>query len=153
MYYFFPPAPPLLPNDESSCVGLTWYFLIIKVALSKYPNIDVDIYEAATEFSEVGAGIGIWPRVWRLLAKLGLDEELAGVSALQPTDEEGESATIVLLKTVPAKGGGGGVVQVDTFIFRKADQPEGLDFYTLRTRGELESTCFWERASQKRYCR
>ena len=48
------------------------------VALSKYPEIDgVDIYEAATHYSEVGAGIGIWPRVWQILAKMGLDEDLA----------------------------------------------------------------------------
>lgn len=57
------------------------------MALSKYPDIDVDIYEAATKFSEVGAGIGVWPRVWKILAHLGLDEDLARVTALKPSYE------------------------------------------------------------------
>ena len=35
------------------------------VALSAYPDIDVDIYEAATELSDVGASTGVWPRVWK----------------------------------------------------------------------------------------
>jgi salicylate hydroxylase len=57
------------------------------VALSKYPEIDVDIYEAATHFSEVGAGIGIWPRVWQTLAKMGLDEDLSRVTASKPSND------------------------------------------------------------------
>ncbi len=56
--------------------------------LSKYPNIDVEIYEAAAEFSEVGAGIGVWPRVWRILEKLGLSEDFSRVTALKPTYED-----------------------------------------------------------------
>lgn len=60
---------------------------MLAVALSKYPDIDVDIYEAAPKFSEVGAGIGVWPRVWRILAHLGLDEDLARATALKPSYE------------------------------------------------------------------
>lgn len=40
------------------------------VALPKYPDIEVGVYEAAKEFDEVGAGIGVWPRVWKILAYL-----------------------------------------------------------------------------------
>lgn len=36
----------------------------------------VDIYESASHFSEIGAGIGIWPRVWDTLVSLGLEEDL-----------------------------------------------------------------------------
>ncbi|TFK34050.1 hypothetical protein BDQ12DRAFT_700563 [Crucibulum laeve] len=82
------------------------------MALSKYPDIDVTIYEAAKEFSEVGAGIGVWPRVWKILAHLGLDEDLARITAVKPSYNE-----------------------CDTFIFRKSDQPEGHDFYKLQTQG------------------
>lgn len=32
------------------------------VALSEFPDIEVEVYEAATQFAEVGAGIGIFPR-------------------------------------------------------------------------------------------
>ncbi|GLB39496.1 putative FAD binding domain containing protein [Lyophyllum shimeji] len=88
--------------------------LALAVALSKYPDIDVDIYEAATEFSEVGAGIGVWPRVWKILEHLGLSEDLARVTALKPSYNFS-----------------------DTFIFRKSDQPDGLDFYKLQTQGSF----------------
>ncbi|KAF9460590.1 salicylate hydroxylase [Collybia nuda] len=88
--------------------------LTAAVALSKYPDIDIDIYEAATKFSEVGAGIGVWPRVWKILAHLGLDNDLARVTALKPSYELS-----------------------DTFIFRKSDQPEGVDFYKLQTQGSF----------------
>lgn len=37
------------------------------VALSKYPDIDVEIYEGASELAEVGAGIGIFPRMFFFL--------------------------------------------------------------------------------------
>ncbi|RXW18740.1 hypothetical protein EST38_g7103 [Candolleomyces aberdarensis] len=88
--------------------------LAAAVALSKYEDIEVSVFEAAREFSEVGAGIGVWPRVWKILAHLGLDDDLARISATKPTHDE-----------------------VDTFIFRKADQPVGLDFYKLRSKGTL----------------
>ncbi|KAG6835640.1 hypothetical protein H0H93_016271 [Arthromyces matolae] len=86
--------------------------LSLAVALSKYPDIHVDIYEAAARFSEVGAGIGVWPRVWKILESLGLSHDLAQLTALKPSYELS-----------------------DAFIFRKSDQPEGLDFYKLQTQG------------------
>jgi 2-polyprenyl-6-methoxyphenol hydroxylase-like FAD-dependent oxidoreductase len=47
------------------------------VAISKIcPDIDVYIYESAPSFSEVGAGIGVWPRVWDTLKTLGLEDDL-----------------------------------------------------------------------------
>ncbi|RDB27733.1 Salicylate hydroxylase [Hypsizygus marmoreus] len=88
--------------------------LAAAVALSKYSDIDVDIYEAATQFSEVGAGIGVWPRVWKILEHLGLSEDLARVTALKPSYDLS-----------------------DTFIFRKSDQRHGNDFYKLQTQGSF----------------
>jgi salicylate hydroxylase len=32
------------------------------VALSRYPNIEVEIFEAAEKLAEIGAGIGLFPR-------------------------------------------------------------------------------------------
>jgi salicylate hydroxylase len=52
--------------------------------MSKYSNIDVEIYEAVTQFSEVGADIAVSPRLWKLLAQLGLAEDLAKVTTLKP---------------------------------------------------------------------
>ncbi|KAF8888036.1 hypothetical protein BD779DRAFT_1672449 [Infundibulicybe gibba] len=84
------------------------------VALSRHPDIDVNIYEATSEFSEVGAGIGVWPRVWKLLTELGLDRDLAKITNTKPTYDK-----------------------VDTFTFRKSDQAQGLDFYNLQTEGSF----------------
>lgn len=36
--------------------------LTCALALSQYGDIDVDIYEGASRFAEVGAGFGLWPR-------------------------------------------------------------------------------------------
>ncbi|KAJ8496542.1 hypothetical protein ONZ45_g12408 [Pleurotus djamor] len=88
--------------------------LACAIMLSRYEDIDVEIFEAAAEFSEVGAGIGVWPRVWRILEKFGLAEDFAKVTALKPTYEDS-----------------------DAFTFRKSDQPQGVDFYKLVTKGSF----------------
>lgn len=46
------------PIDSGGGVG----GLTLAVALSKYPDIDVEVFEAARQFTEIGAGLGIWPR-------------------------------------------------------------------------------------------
>lgn len=55
--------------------------LCLGVALAKYPDIELNVYEAAATFKEVGAGVMMWGRVWRVLSLLGLADafrELAG---------------------------------------------------------------------------
>ncbi|KAF9540926.1 hypothetical protein CPC08DRAFT_598925, partial [Agrocybe pediades] len=50
--------------------------LTLAVALSQLQLdhlIEIDIYEAAPELTQVGAGITFWPRTWDILEKLGLD--------------------------------------------------------------------------------
>ncbi|KZT00558.1 FAD/NAD(P)-binding domain-containing protein [Laetiporus sulphureus 93-53] len=88
--------------------------LTCAVALSRNNNIQVDIYEAASRFAEIGAGIGVWPRGMRVLQALGLDRELANVAIVDPEERQ---------KVV--------------FEFRKGDQAEGQSFYTLKTPGGL----------------
>lgn len=56
----------------------------IAVALSRCPDIEVHVYEAANSFKEIGAGVMIWGRAWRALSLLGLDQvfrEVAGAPA------------------------------------------------------------------------
>ena len=48
----------------------------ISLAKSGAANVDVDIYESASAFSQVGAGMGFWPRIWESMRALGLEEEL-----------------------------------------------------------------------------
>lgn len=51
--------------------------------------MSVDIYESAAEFRAVGAGIGIWMRVWELLDKLGVGEALRSKTTSTITREPG----------------------------------------------------------------
>ncbi|EAU87128.2 salicylate 1-monooxygenase [Coprinopsis cinerea okayama7 len=86
--------------------------LIFGIAMGKNPNVSVEIYEAAPEFLPIGAGIGIWIRVWEIMEKLGLAEALKSKTASATTPDP-----------------------IDALIFRKSDQPEGLEFGTLVTNG------------------
>jgi hypothetical protein len=40
--------------------------LTLAVALSRYQDIAIDVYEAAQSFCEIGAGVGVWPRAFRV---------------------------------------------------------------------------------------
>ncbi|KAJ3801024.1 hypothetical protein GGU11DRAFT_741946 [Lentinula aff. detonsa] len=82
--------------------------LCAALALSRYDDIDVDVYESASSFSEVGVGIGIWPRVWQILKELGLEDALLKVALEQPSNSE-----------------------VPTFNYRKSDQTSGIDITTM----------------------
>ncbi|TEB22418.1 salicylate 1-monooxygenase [Coprinellus micaceus] len=86
--------------------------LAFAIAAGQDPNISVEIYEGAPEFLPIGAGIGVWMRVWELLTKLGLADDLRAKTASPTTPDP-----------------------IDALIFRKSDQPEGLEFYKLVTNG------------------
>ncbi|KAL7280677.1 hypothetical protein ACG7TL_005616 [Trametes sanguinea] len=88
--------------------------LTCAVALSRSKDIQVDVYEAANEYAEIGAGIGVWPRAWKVLCDLGLAGDLSK-AAMVPPDNEPKVA----------------------FNFRKGDQSDGIDFYTLVTPGGM----------------
>lgn len=38
--------------------------------------LHVDVYESAVKFSQVGAGISVWPRTWEVLKALGMAADL-----------------------------------------------------------------------------
>ena len=63
--------------------------MTLAVCLAKYPDIQVDIYEAAQDFKEVGAGVMIWGRTWRVLTLLGLDKTLREVAGVALDGSEG----------------------------------------------------------------
>ncbi|KAJ6513511.1 hypothetical protein DFH09DRAFT_1197196 [Mycena vulgaris] len=88
--------------------------LTLALALSQYPDIEVEVYEAATTLAEVGAGIGIFPRPWKIIKLLGLERDL--------------------LETCEQKPGEG---PVPAFNYRKSDQQVGFSFNTLITNGSL----------------
>ncbi|KAF7760112.1 hypothetical protein Agabi119p4_10788 [Agaricus bisporus var. burnettii] len=55
-------------------VGLT--FAVALNAFDKEHKFAIDLYEAAPELSEIGAGINIWPRTWRILEQIGMKDIL-----------------------------------------------------------------------------
>jgi len=58
--------------------------LCLAVALSKFPNVDVQVYEAAERFKEIGAGVMIWSRTWRILQLMGLADEFSRIAHSPP---------------------------------------------------------------------
>ena len=69
------PPPDLL---RVAIVGAGPAGLGAAIALSKLPNLQVDIYEKATELREVGAGIRIGYNGWKVLGLLGAAEGVRG---------------------------------------------------------------------------
>ncbi|KAF8996048.1 salicylate 1-monooxygenase [Cyathus striatus] len=86
--------------------------LTLAVTLAECSDIEVDVYEAATQLTAAGAGIGVWRRPLKILEKLGLSDELAQTSYVKPTNEIIHSMT-----------------------FRKSDEKEGVEFLKLFTQG------------------
>ncbi|EIW79761.1 salicylate hydroxylase [Coniophora puteana RWD-64-598 SS2] len=90
--------------------------MVFAVALSQHPDIAVDIYERAQEFTQVGAGVGIWPRAFRVLQKLGrgVEQGLLRVT-LNEWSEKYEPS----------------------IIFRRGDLSMGHDLFQLVSKGNL----------------
>ena len=60
-------------NDSGAGLG----GLLLALVLQKdCPDVKVDVYESTQELTEVGAGIGVWPRIWEILRYLGLEDAL-----------------------------------------------------------------------------
>jgi 2-polyprenyl-6-methoxyphenol hydroxylase-like FAD-dependent oxidoreductase len=71
------PSPP--PETlRVAIVGAGPAGLGAAIALSKLPNLQVNIYEKATELREVGAGIRIGYNGWKVLGLLGAADGVRG---------------------------------------------------------------------------
>ncbi|KAF9260343.1 FAD/NAD(P)-binding domain-containing protein [Marasmius fiardii PR-910] len=92
--------------------------LTCAIALRNCKDIQVDLYEAAAELSEIGAGITVWPRTWGLLRALGLDQALMNCLTDPPQLDK------------PGIG----------FSYRKSDQSQGIPIVDLILNGG--SLCF-----------
>jgi hypothetical protein len=69
------PPPDLL---RVAIVGAGPAGLGAAIALSELPNVEVNIYEKATELREVGAGIRIGYNGWKVLGLLGAADGVRG---------------------------------------------------------------------------
>ncbi|KZT30268.1 salicylate hydroxylase [Neolentinus lepideus HHB14362 ss-1] len=101
MDMFLSATPPKL---KVAIVGGGIAGLICAFALSKNPDIEVHVYEAAHQFSEIGAGIGMYLRVWNIIEDLGLADSLVPL-----VDDDALFA----------------------FHMRKSNSSEGLSFYDM----------------------
>ena len=55
--------------------------LILALSLQKFaPDVELIIYDAVSELSEIGAGIGIAPRAWAIIQTIGLEAALLNVA-------------------------------------------------------------------------
>ena len=64
--------------------------LTLAFALSRSPNIRVDVYEAASKFTEIGAGIVIQWRIRQILTCLGLEEDIFRLLPSRPGEDKGK---------------------------------------------------------------
>lgn len=72
-------TPVLHTNSGGGISGLC-----LAVALSKYHDIQVDVYEASGRFREIGAGVMIWQKTWRILEIMGLAPEFSRIAHAPP---------------------------------------------------------------------
>ncbi|KAJ6500108.1 FAD/NAD-P-binding domain-containing protein, partial [Mycena vitilis] len=61
--------------------------LCLAVALSRHAHIRVDVYEGAGRFKEIGAGVMIWARTWRILELLGIAPHFVKVTDSPPSPD------------------------------------------------------------------
>lgn len=66
--------------------GLTTAIALSRLSAEK-KDIQIDIYEAATKYSEIGAGVGMWRRPWKVMKLLGLDKALGKIAEI-PAEED-----------------------------------------------------------------
>ncbi|KAL9570063.1 hypothetical protein ACKAV7_005784 [Fusarium commune] len=65
------------PRLEVAIAGGGIAGLITAIALLKHPNVNVQVYERASEFKEIGASIALGPNGLRTLDRLGVENALA----------------------------------------------------------------------------
>ena len=105
--------------------------LTLAYALSKSPDICIDVYEAASKFTEIGAGIGIWWRTRQVLKSLGLEEDVIRLLTFRPGQDRGELERYITI------GRDSEVFVVPSIQYRKADQPDGFAMGTMYSRGSI----------------
>ena len=78
--------------------------LTLAVALSRIQpsinfinDVEIDVYEASSEFTQIGTGITLWPRAWKILVEqLGLGPSILDhLSGQQVPDDEPRKIQVV----------------------------------------------------------
>ncbi|TFY74082.1 hypothetical protein EWM64_g9930 [Hericium alpestre] len=102
------PGQRIVQNKSSPkfCVaicggGIGW--LTLTVALGKYSDIPIDIYEAANEIGTVGAGLAVWKRTWDVMQSIGLEAEM--MKRKVPLPQEKDEPSVLVCRADDPKGG------------------------------------------------
>ncbi|KAK0443483.1 salicylate 1-monooxygenase, partial [Armillaria borealis] len=90
--------------------------LAFAVTLSKYPDVDLELYEAAGHFSAVGAGISVWPRAIEVMEMMGMGPDLQKVASAPFTED-----------------------YVTAWSFRKSDQAVGKEYCRVDSKGHCQT--------------
>ncbi|EIN06888.1 FAD/NAD(P)-binding domain-containing protein, partial [Punctularia strigosozonata HHB-11173 SS5] len=77
-------------------------------------DVELDIYEGASQLTATGAGIIMWRRVWQVIEALGLSDELGSLQARKPSSDPQTS-----------------------YRLRRCDLDVGVNFHDLVTPGGL----------------
>lgn len=90
-------------------------------------DINIQLYEAAHELTEIGAGVGMWQRPWKVMEALGLREDLSHL-VLSPLDDKPRKRHPLLTVTYSHSCN-----FLDTgFRLRKSDKEPGIYFHDLK---------------------
>lgn len=110
--------------------------LCLAISLSAHPHLVVDLYEATGQFKEIGAGVMIWSRTWRILELMGLANEFSKIAHAPPSGLQGRVQTDrrpILRPLTPSSP-----CQAIGFDFRRSDQEhEGFRFKSVEMPCEL----------------
>lgn len=88
-------------DSEIAIVGAGIGGLALALALAQAGARQVSLFERRPDFQEIGAGLQIGPNATRMLAQLGLAEQLHAVSARSPDGQMYAGATGNKLATLP----------------------------------------------------
>ncbi|EMD36944.1 hypothetical protein CERSUDRAFT_137302 [Gelatoporia subvermispora B] len=92
--------------------------LAFAVGLSKSaPDVQVDIYETTSSFGTVGAGIGMWPRVWEIMEVHGLTDAFKSLRV----DVPGIDSHFKFRRSDLPRGVQVGEAKVDVRTYHRAD--------------------------------
>ncbi|KJA16000.1 hypothetical protein HYPSUDRAFT_193707 [Hypholoma sublateritium FD-334 SS-4] len=81
-------------------------------AFDRSNKLEINLYESAHHITEIGAGIGMWPRTWKIMQELELDEPLGHFLPSFPDNSEHVAWEL-----------------------RKSDQLEGVHIQDLKIKG------------------
>ena len=103
--------------------------LVLGLCLKKYaPDVHFDIYESASELTEVGAGIGMTHRIWSIMEELGIQDELVAITGTR--DRNGTSPDLFECRRLLNVSGAVGF----PLNYRKADENPYIELFQLPQR-------------------